>query len=346
LKSFWSKNRWWLTRTAALPFQLLLFSIVAFLLVRTVPGDPILTITGDQVTPEKYLQMKHALGLDGSLFEQLFRYIGDVTSFNLGDSLITGRSVSKEFRLRLPATLELAIMGMACTLIISIISAYLLASRPRMLLSRIIRSYANIGGALPDFALGVGALFVFYATLHWAPAPLGRVSVSITQPKMVTGFPLLDTFLTGNVPAAKSMIGHLVLPVMVMVAAQAGSVIKILSASLDSSMTAPATLFRIASGASRRTVMVSVFRRALPPTVTMCGYLFGYQLGGAVVLEALFSFGGMGQYIVAAVKSGDITAMRSFLVVVAAISLLVFLLVDLVNMSLDPRRRPGVRVEA
>ena len=117
---------------------------------------------------------------------------------------------------------------------------------------------------------------------------------------------------------------------------------KLLISGLEEAVDAPATRFRIASGAPRRVVMLRLYRRALPATVTMLGTLFGYLLGSAVIIESLFGFTGMGQYMVEAVNAKDFVAMQGFLLAVAVISLTVFLIVDLVNMSLDPRRKPGV----
>jgi ABC-type dipeptide/oligopeptide/nickel transport system permease component len=122
-------------------------------------------------------------------------------------------------------------------------------------------------------------------------------------------------------------------------------VLRLLVHQLEVAAVDPATRFRAASGASWLTVIISMFRRALPSAVTMLGAVFGYLLGGAVIMEDLFGLGGMGQFAIDSVNSDDVVAMRSFLMVVAALSLTVFLLVDITNMILDPRRRPGVRAE-
>jgi peptide/nickel transport system permease protein len=126
-----------------------------------------------------------------------------------------------------------------------------------------------------------------------------------------------------------------------MVLAQSAFLIKLLVGGLTAAIDEPATVFRVASGAGRGTVLRSVFRRSLPATVAMCGTIFGYMLGAAVIIEQLFGLGGMGQYAVDAVNSADIVALQGFLMGIAVLSLLVFLLVDIVTMVLDPRRRSG-----
>lgn len=142
--------------------------------------------------------------------------------------------------------------------------------------------------------------------------------------------------------AAASYVSHLVLPVLVMVFAHTPLLMKMLILSLDESIDDPATKFRVASGAPRSMVLASVYRRALPSMVATLGMLFGMFLGGAVVLEALFGLGGLGQYAVDAVNASDVFALRSFLLATAALCLLIYLLVDLAIMLLDPRRRAGV----
>ena len=335
-------QRWWLARLAALPGQLLVFALIAFLLVRMIPGDPVRTVTGGQATPERYAAVQQSLGLDGTLPEQLGRYLDKLIHLDLGTSLLTGRTLTSEFGQRLPATLELATMGLSVSLLFTFIASAIAVMRPRSLASAVIRGYARSAGATPDFAIGVLGIYLFYATLHWVPAPIGRLAFNIQVPPRVTGLPFIDAVLSGNRAAIISMAQHLALPILVMVASHSAVVLKQLVAGLDEELDKPATLFRISTGAPITIVMLSIYRRALPPTVTMAGMVFGYLLGGAVIIEALFGFDGMGQYLTDAVAGADLTAMQGFLVAIAAVSLVIFLLVDLCNMVIDPRRRPGV----
>jgi len=213
--------------------------------------------------------------------------------------------------------------------------------RPRNPLARVLSVYARTAGAVPEFVWGVAFIFIFYATLHIAPAPLGRVSGRMRMPETVTGFPLLDALLAGNTTVATSMVEHLVLPVAVLTIAQSALLTKVLVSGLQESTTAPPTRFRIASGAPRSAVVLSMYRRAAPPAVTIIGQMTGNLVGGAVILEALFGLGGMGQYAVDAINSKDIVAIQGFLIVISALTLLVFLLLDIATMALDCRRRPG-----
>lgn len=339
------RQRWWATRAAMLPVHLLVFVVLTFVLVRSMPGDPVLVLLGQNYTPEAYAALQADLGLAGTLPEQLVGYVLDLARLDLGQSLMTGREVTDEFAQRLPGTLELALCALLISTLVSALVAYGVVTHPRNPVSTAIRGYARAAGAIPEYVLAVVALIVFYAALGWAPAPTGRLDVQILPPPRVTGFPLLDAVLAGHGEAVGSILAHLVLPVGVMVLAQSALLVKLWVAGLEDAIDDPVTRFRVASGAPRSAVVLSVYRRAAPAVVTMTGTLFGYLLGGAVIMEGLFGFNGMGQYAVDAVSSGDFVALQGFLLVVAAMSLVVFLVVDIVNMLLDPRRRPGVRVE-
>lgn len=335
------RNRWWILRVAILPLHLLVFAIVTFFLIRAIPGDPVLTVTDGDITPEQYEAVRASLGLDGSVLEQLVTHLGNVLTFDLGNSMISGRSVVEEFTQRLPFTLELVFLAIACVIVFSLLASWLIVFRPRNIVGRALRVYARTAGAVPEFVIAVVAIFVFYATLRLAPAPLGRVDSGMRLPETITGFPMLDALLRGQLDVAVSVAAHLALPLLVLTIAQSALVIKMLIASLEEAADAPPTRFRIASGASRATVMLSLYRRAAPPAVTILGQIVGNLIGGAVVIEGLFGIGGMGQYAVEAINAKDVVAIQGFLLVVSALTIVVFLLIDITNMLLDMRRRPG-----
>jgi ABC-type dipeptide/oligopeptide/nickel transport system permease component len=345
MQGFFGRNGWWIVRVGALPMQILVFTILVFLMVRAIPGDPIEIVTGGQYTPEVYATIQHAMGLDGTMTEQLQRYLIKVAQLDLGESLISGRSILEDLVLKLPATFELALLALIGVLALTFFGSYLAVIYPSNWVSRGLMAYVRTAGAIPEFALGVAAIFFFYATLHWAPAPLGRLSPFIDAPPAITHMPLVDALLSGDGSTIRSMLAHLALPIWVMVIAHAPVLMKLLIADLEAAIDAPPTRFRIASGAGRLTVMLSLYRRALPPTVTMIGNMFGHLLGGAITIEILFGFDGMGKFALDALMSADLAVMQSLMLVVAVISLVVYLLVDLVNMLLDPRRRPGKRVD-
>lgn len=335
------RQRWWIGRVAVLPVHIFVFAIAAFFLVRAIPGDPAREVVGPEATEVDYLATKAELGLDGSIWSQLVSYIGRLLHFDLGNAIMTGRPVIDEIMARLPGTLELAGISFVSLILVTLGLSAVVVARPKSKVSSIVRGYAQAAGAVPEFVVGVAAIFLFYATLRIVPAPSGRVRAGIREPESITGLPLFDATLYGDWKVISSMVAHLFLPILVLVVSVCPILLKQLLTALDSSLSAQPTMFKVAAGASRKSIYASAYRRALPSTVALFGMVFGSLLGGAVILETLFGLGGMGRYAVEAVTTTDLIALQGFLIVVAVISLIVFLFVDLTNMLLDPRRKPG-----
>jgi peptide/nickel transport system permease protein len=340
--SLLSAQRWWITRILVLPVHLALFATVAFFLVRVVPGDPVLaTVDATQgLSPQQYQDAAAALGLDGSIWQQLGRFWSGVLHGDLGTSSVTGRPVAQEIWNRLPSTLELVTLGLGGAILFSLLLGVVVLTSRRAVVLRVVRQYAKMAGAIPDFCVGVLGIVLLYTVLHVVPAPLGRVDAGMSLP-LVTGFPVLDSLLTFRFDALASQVAHLALPWFVLVLTYTPTIWRQLLLGLDEQAAAPPTLFRVASGATRTAVYASILRRACAGAVVMVGALFGGLVGGVVVLEQLFSLGGVGQFAIDSVDSVDFLALQGFLVAIAGVCLLAFLVVDLVNMLLDPRRRPG-----
>ncbi|PZE76590.1 ABC transporter permease [Curtobacterium sp. MCBD17_019] len=336
------ERTWWLRPIALTAVNIVVFVFVAFFLVTLIPGDPVVAATGGRLSGKALEAARASYGLTGSWVTQLGTYLGQLAHLDLGTSISTGRPVVRDFATRIPATLELVTWGLLLACAVSLALAHFIVTHRTNRIARVLTSYARSAGALPEYVIGIAFLFVFYAELHWAPAPSGRIAPLLIAPPAVTNFPMIDALIAGDTAAFLSYAGHLALPVIVMVVAHSPLLIKMLIINLDDAIDDPATRFRIASGASRRTVLASVYRRALPSAVATLGMMFGLFLGGAVVLESLFGLGGLGQYAVDAVNSSDVFALRSFLLVVAAMCLTIYLVTDLLTMLLDSRRRAGV----
>ncbi|MEO9323520.1 ABC transporter permease [Nocardioides sp. C4-1] len=328
----------WLASTAV-------FAVAAFFIVKLIPGDPVEIATGGRLSDEAAQAARGQLGLDDPWTTQLGHYLADLARLDLGTSISTNRPVADDLADRLPTTLQLILLGLGLAVAFALVLSWFVVSRPRNPVSRLMSTYARSAGALPEYVLGVVFVFVFYAQLQWAAAPSGALDPILLPPDPITHVPLLDALLAGRPEVFRSYVDHLVLPLVVLVVAHTAILMKTLIGSLDAAIDEPSTRFRIASGAPYRTIVASIYRRALPPLVVMIGMLFGLFLSGAVVIEALFGLGGLGQYAVSAVTSADVFALRSFLVVVAALSMGVFLLADLVNSIIDPRRQTGIQRE-
>lgn len=344
---FLARQRWWLTRTLVLPVHILLFSIGAFFLVRLVPGDPVLArmdLTGG-FNKADYDRMADAMGLGGSIWGQLADFLKQIITLDLGTSVQTNQPIWTELLSRLPSTLELIFLGLFGAVLVTLALGMCWMLTGSRWVQKALTFYANLTGALPDFAVAIVSILVLYVVFPVVPAPIGRVSPGTSLPD-VTGFPLLDCLLTGRFDVFWSMAAHYVLPVGVIVFIHAAGLWRQLKLGIEEQIDDPATLFKVASGATRRSVYRSVLRRASATAIVTLGAKFGGMLGGVIVLERLFGFGGVGQFAIDSVNTLDFPGLQGFLIVIAALCLTTFFLVDIVNMLLDPRRRPGVKVDA
>ncbi|GAA1854172.1 ABC transporter permease [Pseudonocardia ailaonensis] len=337
------RQRWWALRVLALPVHILVFALIAFFLVRLIPGDPARVIAGPDATPGTYEAVRQQLGLDGGIWTQLGHFVAGLVRFDLGDSIVNGRPVFDEIMARLPGTVELALVSFVILVLVTLLLSLAVVVAPRSPAGRIVSGYSQAAGAIPDFVIGVIGIFLFYATLQIVPAPNGRTRPGLVEPDPITHFPLLDSILAGRFAVTSSILSHYLLPIVVLVVSLAPLLLKQLLGALGPAAEDRATLFRVATGAPRRMVLASIYRRALPPTIAVFGTIFGTLLGGTVIIEQLFGIGGLGVYAVNSVAGLDFTALQGTLVLVAAISMIVFLLADVATMLLDPRRRPGVQ---
>ncbi len=339
IERFWAASGWWILRVLMLPVHLFVFAVVIFFIVRLLPGDPAVQVTGGQASDEQLEVVRESLGLSGTLVEQLFAYLGRLLTLDLGTSITTGQPVFSDVMTRLPQTLELTVMALVLSTILACALSAAAAFRPRSFLAAVSRGYARAAGALPDFTVGIVGILVFYVLLRVAPAPIGRYEGRISAPPTVTGFPLLDAFISVDPVVIGSALSHLVLPLAAMTIAYTPYLMKQLIYGLSEQLAAPSTRFRIASGAGRPMVVLSVFRRAFPTVAVVSGSLLSSLIGGAVIMESMFGLGGIGQYAIDAVNTSDYPATQGVLLVIVAVVLVIFLLVDILTMILDPRRR-------
>jgi peptide/nickel transport system permease protein len=335
--------RFALRRFAYLVPQLIGVIIVAFLILRLTPGDPALRILGGQATEEQLRSMRERMGLSGTLPEQLSRYVAGLASGDMGTSWFTSQPVAKDLMQRVPATLELITLSLAISVVLSLLVAMVLASNASSLLARgitrVIHGYAFLAGALPDFWVAILLIFVLYTVLGWASQPLGQLDIAVLPPERRTGFLLVDSVLAGNLEALQSHLSHLVMPVAALVFVYSGNILKITVVSVTEALRAPYMKYAKAFGLSSRTMTWYAIRNALPPIVTITGVTYSFLLGGAVLIEAVFGWGGLGQYAVHAVVNSDYPGMQGFILVAALFSLVVYLVVDLLYFLVNPRMR-------
>ncbi|RUZ70423.1 ABC transporter permease, partial [Mesorhizobium sp. M7A.F.Ca.US.006.01.1.1] len=199
------------------------------------------------------------------------------------------------------------------------------------------RCYGLAAGAIPDFWVGLLLIFFFFYMADIAAAPFGRIDALLSAPPTITGFYTIDSLLAGDLVAFKSSIARLILPVLTLTIVNAGMLMKMTKTTFSDIYRSEFIRHQRASGLPERVIIKSALRNSLPPIITTVGFLFGFLLGAAVLVETIFAWGGLGQYAVQAVVNSDYPAMQGFVLVAAAFILIVYLIVDVLYELVDPR---------
>ena len=331
--------RYVLVRLAYLVPQILGIVLVGFFLLKLIPGDPAPMMLGPLATQEAVDKLRHEMGLDRPLPVQLGLYLERLVHGDLGRSWQTTHPVLHDLIERLPATLELVTLGLLVAVAIGIPLGLAAGRRPFGPAAKAADVFTLGGGAMPDFWLALVLIYVFYTVLGWAPAPLGRLDFAVLPPDRITGSYALDALIAGDLGAAGAALKQLVLPVITLGMVTAVPVLKVTRSGVERLNSSDFVRFAESKGLSDRRVALHLLRNALPSIVTLLGLLYSQLLGGAVLIEVVFSWGGAGQYVVSAVLNADINAALGFIVFAAILSLFVHLLVDLACLALDPRMR-------
>ncbi len=317
--------------------QLLGIVLVSFLLVKSIPGDPAVLMLGPTATPEAIAALHTRLGLDHSLAVQFWIYLRDLAHGDLGTSWQTTRPVLEDLLQRFPATLELVTLGLLVAVLVGVPLGLASAFNEKGIIARIANFYGLGAGSLPDFWLALVLIFVFYTVLHWAPAPLGRIDLAVIPPPTVTGVLTIDSLLDGNWEAFRSAVAHLILPVLTLGLINAGPILKMTQSTMEKMLQSDFSRYEVLCGIPHRLVVRHALRNALPSVVTIVSVLYGFLIGGAVLVEIVFSWGGAGQYAVQGVLNSDIYPVLGFVLFSAIFSLFVYLVVDLIYFAIDPR---------
>lgn len=319
--------------------QMLGVIFVTFILVRLLPGDPTLLMLGNMATPESIANLREQLGLNGTLLEQFWSYMANVLQGDLGTSLFTSNPVVTDLIERAPATLELITYSMILTVLLAVSIAVIAVVRPRGIFDYGSRIYGLAAGAIPDFWVGLLLIFFLFSLAGIAPAPFGRIDPMLDTPAAVTGFYTIDSLIAGDLTAFVSSLGRLMLPVLTLTIVNAGALMKMTKTTFADIWRSDFIRHQRASGLPERIIIRNALRNSLPPIITMVGFLVGFLLGAAVLVETIFSWGGLGQYAVQSVINSDYPALQGFVLVASAFILVVYLIVDILYELADPRIR-------
>jgi ABC-type dipeptide/oligopeptide/nickel transport system permease component len=319
--------------------QLFGIILVSFFMVKLIPGDPAVMMLGPTASKQSLAALRDKMGFNKPLWEQFTYYVGNVIHGDLGSSWQTTRPVTEDLFQRFPATLEL----ITFSLLLAIAIGFPLGVAAARLKSGPVRKFADyyglLSGAMPDFWLALVLIYLFYTRLGWIPAPLGRIDMAVVPPKTVTGSLVIDSLISRDADALYSSFGHLVLPVLTLGIINAGPILKMTQSMVTRALSSEFVRYAEMCGLPRRVVLRQAVRAALPAVVTIISVLYGFLIGGAVLVEIVFSWGGAGQYAVQGVLNADVNPVLGFVVFSAILSLIIYLVVDLIYFALDPRTR-------
>ncbi|MEO8881930.1 MAG: ABC transporter permease subunit [Devosia sp.] len=331
--------RFILNRLALVVPTFLGISILSFSFIRLLPGDPVDVLAGERsMTEARRALLIHQFGLDQPLWQQYLDYIWRALHGDLGTSLTTAHSITGEFLTLFPATVELTVCATIFATIIGVLFGILAASKRGTWIDQLTMGTALIGYSMPIFWWGLLLIIVFAVGLHWTPVS-GRISLDYYF-KPVTGFMLIDSLLSGQKGAFISAVQHLILPTIVL-----GTIpLAVIARQTRSAMLEVLGEDYVRTARSKglspfRVTGVHAFRNALIPVVTTIGLQVGTLLAGAILTETIFSWPGIGKWMIDAIGHRDYTVVQGGLLIIAIIVMVVNLVVDVLYALINPRIR-------
>lgn len=295
-------------------------TVLCFFMLKVTPGDPATAILGVQASPQEVERLRRSLGLDQPWFVQLGIWAGNVMRGDLGVSYISKKPVSELILTRLPITLELTVFSMLLAILIAIPAGIISAVKRNTWIDYFFTGFSLFGVSMPSFWFGILLILVFSLWLGWLPA-------------------------SGYVPLQRGIWPHfrsLILPGLALGLFLAGVLVRFSRASMVETLVQDYIRTARAKGLSNRHILLGhALRNALIPTVTIVGIQFGALLGGAVIIETVFAFPGVGTMLLTAVNQRDYPVVMGVTLVIALLYTITNLLVDFIYMWLNPRIRFG-----
>jgi peptide/nickel transport system permease protein len=337
--------------------------VVVFMLIRAIPGEPCSAILGEQATQEACERFDEANGLNDPIYVQLAIYVGNVLTFNLGESLKFSIPVSQLLIERLPLTIELAMSALFIAVVVGVPLGILAARRHNTVIDAGTMAFANIGVSMPVFWLGLMLAYLFAVILKDTPfalPPGGRLSAGVISVpyyvawgwnltegttwasinEFIANFVIFNSFITAQWDVWWDAIEHMILPAIALATIPMAIIARITRSSLLEAMNKDYIRTARSKGATEsRVVTRHGLRNSLLPVVTIVGLQMGLLLGGAVLTETVFRLAGVGTALFDAITGRDYAVVQGFTVIIAAGYVVVNLLVDLSYGYLDPRIR-------
>ena len=314
-------------------------TLLAFFLIRIVPGDPIETMAGERgIDATRHAALLKEYGLDRPVLVQYGIYIGRVLHGDLGKSMITQEPVVSEFAALFPATIELATCAILFALVLGIPAGMIAAVRRNSIFDHGVMGISLTGYSMPIFWWGLLLILLFSVQLGWTPVS-GRIAVLYDVPP-VTGFLLIDSLLAGDKGAFKSALSHLILPMIVLGTNPLAIIARMTRSAMLEVLGEDYIRTARAKGLSKvRVIALHAFRNALIPVITVIGLQVGVLFTGAILTETIFSWPGVGKWLIEAINRRDYPVLQGGLLMLGVVVMLVNLLVDVTYGIINPRIR-------
>ena len=313
-------------------------TLLVFLFLHLIPGDPAIVMLGDRATPDQVEALRERMGLNEPLPLQYLAFLGNLARFDLGSSIFTGVPIIREILIRWPATFELSVAAMLIALVLGIPAGVLAAVRKNSWLDNLTMSGSLIGVSMPVYWLGLLLVYLFAVNLQWLP-PSGRISVDAGLSfEPLTGFYLFDTLIQGDFAAFQDVLAHLALPALTLSTIPLAILARITRSAMLEVLSQDYIRTARAKGLLElRVIFKHALKNAMLPVITIVGLEFGTLLGGAILTETIFSWPGIGKWIYEGILTRDYPVVQGGVIFVATAFVLINLLVDLSYALLDPR---------
>ncbi|MFZ1430081.1 MAG: ABC transporter permease subunit [Geminicoccaceae bacterium] len=331
--------RFFASRLAVLVPTFLGVTFVAFMLIRLVPGDPILMMVGERGMSEaRHAELMTQFGFDRPVVVQYLSFLGSLLQGDLGSSIVTRQPVLNEFFTLFPATVELSVAGMLLALAIGLPAGIIAAVKRGSIFDHTVMGISLTGFSMPIFWWGLLLIILFSGILQWTPVS-GRISLTYFV-EAKTGFMLIDSLLSDEKGAFRSALSHLVLPAIVL-----GTIpLAVIARQTRSAMLEVLGEDYVRTARAKglppsRVIGLHALRNALIPVVTVIGLLVGTLFGGAILTETIFAWPGVGKWLVDSISRRDYPSVQGGVILIASIVMLVNLGVDLLYGLINPRIR-------
>lgn len=314
--------------------------VLSFVLNRLLPGDPARLVTGDQVTEAELQRVREQMGLDQPLWLQFADYIVGLARGDLGMAYHTGRPVLEDLLQALPATLELALLAAIIAVVLAVPLGILAAVLLNTAIDYVVRIIVLIGASVPVFWMAIAVIQLTYVQLSIAPAPSGRLDIDLVEPTKTTGLFVLDALLSGDTVALASAWAHLIFPAFCLALGSLALLAQITRASMLDVLGQDYMRTARAKGLTPlRQIAKHGFKNAASPVINAFGMQLGYLVGGSLIIESVFAWPGIGDYLYRSILANDYAPVQALMVVSGVVFVGINIVVDALQMLIDRRIR-------